>query len=258
MKFVRSIESGAATSAIAVPLRRRRFLWNWPGGRWLGVSTAPGEHGPPSEWPWTAGEFGLEFGRNATFFAVDDAPHGSILLPQFTIFEAPGFAARTVQLQPPTTNVVEELQGSTAFGSWWDVEAYQWGLHLPVEDVSLGSALVRLAELGRLGPGWDSYGAEPISRLAVQRARQFLLALRRSLAHEVGEVFLPVNIAPIADGGIQLEWQGPDSALEVEVTAEGRLAYFLVQGAGSSRRTTQEEDVELSDIEKVVGSVVKS
>ncbi len=60
-------------------------------------------------------------------------------------------------------------------------------------------ALARLAELERLPPNWDGYGARPVSRRHANRALSFLGRLMTDA--------LPLpEIGPLPDGGVQLEW----------------------------------------------------
>lgn len=82
------------------------------------------------------------------------------------------------------------------------------------EAEGLGRASSRLAEpyvrklwsLLRLEPGWDSYGACPISPRAVETALAFLA--------QTASVPRP-SIVPTVRGGIQLEWH--DGRIDVEI-----------------------------------------
>lgn len=75
--------------------------------------------------------------------------------------------------------------------------------------------LSRLDEFAAIESDWDSYGADPISPAAVTLARAFLVAL--------GARFAPDNVAPIADGGIQMEWRGAGRNMQIEITATGEM-----------------------------------
>ena len=69
----------------------------------------------------------------------------------------------------------------------------------------------RLVELRNLPPNWDGYGAEPLSVDAATRAAGFLAAVAMSFKG-APEPF----IAPIHEG-VQIEWDGPDYAIEIEL-----------------------------------------
>ena len=106
---------------------------------------------------------------------------------------------------------------------------------------ALQRAFERLGELTRLGPNWDSYGAEPISPQAIALARQFLTAVAERFAAWAGDRVHPYVIVPLANGGVQLEWRGPGGDLEVEIGPAGDFAYLLITGQGAAR-TFEERD----------------
>lgn len=66
---------------------------------------------------------------------------------------------------------------------------------------------------------WDSYGASPISQVAIDRAKEALNVLRG----------LTYHIAPLPDGGVQLEWKSEHYYLEVVVEEDGEIHFFARQ-----------------------------
>jgi hypothetical protein len=62
-------------------------------------------------------------------------------------------------------------------------------------------------KLRALKPGWDSYGAPPISPDAIASARAWLAG---------------VQIVPTSHGGVQLEWHRHGVEVEVEFSADGK------------------------------------
>lgn len=86
--------------------------------------------------------------------------------------------------------------------------------------------LDRLNELTKLKADWDSYGAQPISNTALVYALGILQITKGNLSQEE-EKFESFFIAPIADGGLQIEWSRQGHELEVEITSEGVLGYLL-------------------------------
>lgn len=120
-------------------------------------------------------------------------------------------------------------QVSVAFAhQWYDSEnakrsarrgytlATQWVSVTPTADVSpeMGVALRRVFHLRSLQPGWDSYGTAAISHRAIQETVRIL--------REAEELrTLPSFISPTAGAGIQLGWQLPDRAIEMEITPDG-------------------------------------
>ena len=95
------------------------------------------------------------------------------------------------------------------------------------------SSYQRLTELSMLQADWDSYGASPISDRAVDRARRFLFHLMQEFP-EAGDIS-PYTVAPLPNGGVQLEWRGPQKALEIEIDAAGRFSSLLVEDHETGR-----------------------
>jgi len=72
----------------------------------------------------------------------------------------------------------------------------------------------RIGELERLEDNWDSYGAKPMAPVT-----RSLLPLLIDAVHEAG---LPrPYLIPVADGGVQLEWDRADLDAELEIPAHG-------------------------------------
>jgi len=99
----------------------------------------------------------------------------------------------------------------------------------PLLEISFEPAFRQLNRLRRLGANWDSYGAEPISGVAVERAHALLRLVRDLLSGWAGYGAHPYAIAPLADGGVQVEWRSPRGDLEVEIGPDGSLGYLLEQ-----------------------------
>ena len=128
-----------------------------------------------------------------------------------------------------------------------------------VPDVSrLNASNQRLDELAALPDDWDSYGAPPLSAASITAARNLLLVLARQpdLAKVVDAN--PSHIAPLPSCGVQLEWTGPRSDIEVEIDAAGILAYLLIDRAGEQRTFTEAEGVPLMTVVDLVTRVLRS
>lgn len=90
----------------------------------------------------------------------------------------------------------------------------------------------RIDHLRSLKHDWDSYGADPISPKAIDAA-EHLICRSIALLEERGKREpTPYVIAPVADGGVQVEWRGAAGALEVEVAPEND-AHALIIGTNS-------------------------
>lgn len=78
------------------------------------------------------------------------------------------------------------------------------------------SARSRLNELGKLAPGWDSYGAKVIASSARAAA---IDVLRQITTRKTP----PPSIVPTSDGSIQIEWHTRGIDLELRVLSPTRL-----------------------------------
>jgi hypothetical protein len=97
-------------------------------------------------------------------------------------------------------------------------------------------ALRRLEEISSLQKDWDSYGAEAPAKAAIFAGRRFIASLDRL------QKAAPFFVAPIPDGGIQMEWQGQDVALEVEINPAGdSFNYLKIVGRGTADRKSEEK-----------------
>ena len=63
----------------------------------------------------------------------------------------------------------------------------------------------RMKRLGELEPNWDGYGAEAISEIAVERCAELMARIHQAVGLYSEHLF----IAPLANGGLELEWEMP-------------------------------------------------
>jgi hypothetical protein len=106
-----------------------------------------------------------------------------------------------------------------------------------IADTVLRPVLQVLDELERLGPNWDSYGAAPVSRVAVAQARQLVQTVFEQFGAS-GEGARPDGVSPLVDGGVQVEWSGPHGRIEVEIGPDGTLGCVLDHGRDTEPRVT--------------------
>lgn len=116
-------------------------------------------------------------------------------------------------------------------------------------DLALGAATERLAEIESLGPDWDPYGSEAPSAIAVNLARTLLqYAVAGELGKRLGEALLPLHIAPIADGGVQLEWSTSIADLEVYVSPAGTFSMLIINRQDQTRRSDERDNLTLIEV----------
>ena len=114
----------------------------------------------------------------------------------------------------------------------------------------------RLAELARLEPDWDSYGGFPPTDRAVADAASIMRTAFDRFGRTAGERAIPYGVFPIADGGIQLEWHGPSSELELNVGPEGGLSFLVIEHPDGDRRFTEGYDLSADEALELVRRVI--
>jgi hypothetical protein len=114
--------------------------------------------------------------------------------------------------------------------------------------LSSRSARDTLDELARLSDDWDSYGAAAPTAVAISAAHGLLASIAERWVHLTDEHALPWAIAPLADGGVQLEWRGPGGAIEVEVGPDGRFDYLIEPSEGAGGQSVQVDGAPASEV----------
>lgn len=84
------------------------------------------------------------------------------------------------------------------------LESLTSGVANKLETVS-SSCAERIKLLGELEPNWDGYGAQVISSWAMQRCVELMVEINETVGLYSEYLF----IAPLADGGLELEWELP-------------------------------------------------
>ena len=115
----------------------------------------------------------------------------------------------------------------------------------------------KLRDLAALPADWDSYGASPPTPIALAAVRTILGRLSLRLA-ELAPVATPYAIAPLHDGGMQIEWRSSGASVEVGVDPAGRLAYLVETCLGTERLSEERSGVSVSEIVTVVAGVLTS
>jgi hypothetical protein len=104
---------------------------------------------------------------------------------------------------------------------------YEEGWHRLRDSNSLGLGAAEM-ELGAVAeecgsPNWDGYGAAPVGKDAISKARLFLWTLPLGVP--------PPSVGAEPDGNITLEWhRSARRTLSVSVTSDGELHYAALIG----------------------------
>jgi hypothetical protein len=121
-----------------------------------------------------------------------------------------------------------------------------------MDQPDLLSALQQLEAISILPKDWDSYGSEPPTPQAILAARTLIAHAHRQ------STSVPYFVAPISGGGVQIEWRGRHSEIEVELDSQGKnFSYLLIEGKGTANRRTEEKhDVSSAEILDAIHAVV--
>ena len=139
-------------------------------------------------------------------------------------------------------------------------------VHLGIESVAdralppdfLLPSFERISELARLPGNWDGVGAAPPTAMAVANGLTLIVASAEAATREAGASVAPWTSAPIADGGLQVEWKGNRARIEVQVAPEGSYGFLAKWGQGDEAHYSEDEDVALTDMVKLILRVASS
>jgi hypothetical protein len=112
----------------------------------------------------------------------------------------------------------------------------------------LRPALERLEVFATLRDDWDSYGAAPISHVAINRARELAAEIISRHALSIRPPDYSFDVIPTPVGGVQLEWSVSDQHLEIAIGAQGSLGYLLVTTHDGQRLSSTAEDVPREEV----------
>lgn len=121
----------------------------------------------------------------------------------------------------------------------------------PTKSIVLGRLPIeieqRLRVLTSLPTNWDSYGALPVSRAALEKTKELLFHLYSlDIRH-----LPPPFIAPDPEGGLGLEWDvGPRGEVYLEISSKGQMTYVLTMGQGGHEQERTLAD-DLHGIEQI-------
>ena len=110
----------------------------------------------------------------------------------------------------------------------WDVARFQdfWvGLEpdLPEALHRLQQPIDQILGFRSLPANWDSYGSRPVEDRAIACGLVLLISAESENAD-------PPHVCPVPGGGVQLEWQAGQRALELEALPDGSAQFLRVDG----------------------------
>jgi hypothetical protein len=93
------------------------------------------------------------------------------------------------------------------------------------------AALDRIAEMAKLPANWDREDADPPTALAVAGACSSIEAVAEAQARRGRGCVAPATSSPIPDGGLQVEWEGPNARIDVQVSPDGTYGDPVMWGS---------------------------
>ncbi len=123
------------------------------------------------------------------------------------------------------------------------------------QPVDLTPALDRLVHLAKIPSDWDAEGGEEPTSVAIAMAAKVVVTAAQRFQLLAGNQVLPFVLAPLADGGIQVEWRTDILDLELEVGRDGELGYLLVEH-GDSPSYEEGESLSLDAALHLIGRVL--
>jgi hypothetical protein len=84
-------------------------------------------------------------------------------------------------------------------------------------------SLETVRRLGAMGDGWDGYGSPSIPVGTTIKAGYILSLISE---YKTGSP----HLAPVPGGGIQLEWDYDNRALEIEIHPSGEINFLIAEG----------------------------
>jgi len=102
-----------------------------------------------------------------------------------------------------------------------------------------------LDEFSVLPANWDGEDADQISQSSINQVTSILRRLWSLFAARIGDKFMPSNIVPRRNGGLQLEWHGSYTYLEVTIEPSGEMKTMvrLTTPEGRSRFRTNDANM---------------
>ena len=113
------------------------------------------------------------------------------------------------------------------------------------EPLPLDVVRQRIADLA---PDRDSYGGDPPTSVARTEAIRWAEIVADLFEPRVGSAARPYSVAPLADGGVQIEWRGTQGLVELEVGPDGALGYLFVPIEANGSQSDETDDASWSDV----------
>jgi hypothetical protein len=123
-------------------------------------------------------------------------------------------------------------------------------------DTLLRTVDQRLSQLLALEDDWDSYGGKSPTATAILLAGRLTQSAYDRYGSSLGESALPTSISPLAYGGVELEWQGPEALLALDIGPGGDMGSMLRRGIGEQAVYVETENLEWEEALDRIGEMI--
>jgi hypothetical protein len=144
----------------------------------------------------------------------------------------------------------------TSSGSGSKRGEYQAMLTTDLHAPHLLPTLERIDQFAGLEPGWNGEGAPQLPGLVVSRAALLVLRVAQSDTASPLQA-VPITSAPIADGGLQLEWESSDTRIEVQVAPDGTYGYSLIHLGEDPISVEAADNLALNEVVELVQHIIR-
>lgn len=122
------------------------------------------------------------------------------------------------------------------------------GLPVVAARPSLLPALGRIAEQAKLPPNWDREDADPLTGRSVAATCFLVEAVAGAQERRGRGRVSPATSSPISDGGLQMEWEGPEARIDVQANPDGSYGFLTRWGSDPTARYEEADEAPLSTI----------
>lgn len=199
---------------------------------------------------------------------IDD----SLINPRLTGYGMPGFGDFSKRsatddeperplliagLKPALTPATHQF-GWPPRATGLDVAADVGGYLLGSRDSSLVSVFDRIVEMSKLPPNWDREDADPPTGRAVAAACHLISAVRSERLGRGRLDGIPATSSPLPDGGLQVEWQGSNCRIDVQVNDDGSFGFLKKCVAAPTADYQEADDVSYGTVLELIQQILDS
>jgi hypothetical protein len=110
--------------------------------------------------------------------------------------------------------------------------------------------------LKQLAHDWDSYGSPPPTSASIEKALQIIASVDKHFRSMLDDKTSPYAVVPLPGGGVQLEWRGDNSEIEIDISPDGKIGYLYNEQRDGKDEYKEEDITSIQDLMGLVGKVL--